>query len=123
MSFLHVSLRHARTRAALAAAGALTAAAGGVLATAAPASATTDPFALLRQCESSGRYSINTGNGYYGAYQFDVQTWRGLGLSGLPSNAAPAVQDAAARTLQAQRGWSPWPGCSAKMHLSSYSVV
>ena len=26
----------------------------------------------------------NTGNGFYGAYQFSQQTWNGLGLSGLP---------------------------------------
>ena len=29
----------------------------------------------LRQCESGGNYAINTGNGYYGAYQYDLQTW------------------------------------------------
>ncbi|MEI7746690.1 MAG: transglycosylase family protein [Actinomycetota bacterium] len=74
-------------------------------------------MAELRQCESSGNYADNTGNGYYGAYQFDLGTWRGLGLSGLPSSAAPEVQDRAAATLQSQRGWSPWPACSAHLGL------
>ncbi len=91
-----------------------------------PASAAgSDDFARLRQCESGGNYSINTGNGYYGAYQFNLGTWRGLGYSGLPSSASPATQDAAAITLQAQRGWSPWPACSRKLGLygrSSTSV-
>src|SRR4051794_19030371 len=86
----------------------------------APAGAATrDDFARLRQCESGGDYSINTGNGYYGAYQFNLRTWRGLGYSGLPSDAAPATQDRAAATLQSQRGWSPWPACSRKLGLGS----
>jgi hypothetical protein len=82
-----------------------------------PASAASDDFARLRQCESGGNYSINTGNGYYGAYQFNLGTWQGLGYSGLPSSASPATQDAAAITLQAQRGWSPWPSCSRQLGL------
>jgi len=28
-------------------------------------------LARLRQCESTDRYAVNTGNGFYGAYQFD----------------------------------------------------
>ena len=68
-------------------------------------------------CESSGNYATNTGNGYYGAYQFNLATWRGLGYTGLPSNAAPAVQDQAAQKLYDQRGWQPWPACSAKLGL------
>ncbi|MBO0892943.1 MAG: transglycosylase family protein [Acidimicrobiales bacterium] len=74
-------------------------------------------FAELRQCESSGNYATNTGNGFYGAYQFDLQTWHGLGYGGLPSDAPPAVQDQAAETLQAQRGWEPWPTCSRLLGL------
>jgi hypothetical protein len=76
-----------------------------------------DTWAQLRMCESSGRYSVNTGNGYYGAYQFDLRTWHGLGYPGLPSDASPAVQDEAAQKLYQQRGWQPWPACSAKLGL------
>ncbi len=75
-------------------------------------------WARLRQCESGGNYRINTGNGYYGAYQFDLRTWRSVGYSGYPHKASPATQDAAARKRQAQRGWAPWPACSAKLGLS-----
>ncbi|HVU73312.1 MAG TPA: transglycosylase family protein [Mycobacteriales bacterium] len=74
-------------------------------------------LAALRGCESSGRYSTNTGNGFYGAYQFDIGTWRGLGLSGLPSSAEPDLQDAAASALEQDRGWEPWPACSAHLGL------
>ena len=76
-----------------------------------------DAWAQLRMCESSGNYATNTGNGYYGAYQFNLATWQGLGYTGLPSNAAPAVQDAAAQKLYNARGWQPWPACSAKLGL------
>jgi hypothetical protein len=84
--------------------------------------ATANDFARLRQCESGGNYRINTGNGYYGAYQFDLRTWRGLGYSGRPHEASPGTQDAAARELQAQRGWQPWPACSRKLGLGRHEV-
>jgi resuscitation-promoting factor RpfA len=78
---------------------------------------TPSTWAQLRACESSGNYAVNTGNGYYGAYQFDAQTWHGLGYPGLASNAPPAVQDQAAQRLYQSRGWQPWPACSAKLGL------
>ncbi len=62
----------------------------------------------LRTCESGGNYATNTGNGYYGAYQFDLGTWASVGGTGLPSNASPATQDALAYKLWQQRGWTPW---------------
>jgi LysM repeat protein len=66
-------------------------------------------FASIRQKESGGNYAINTGNGYYGAYQFDLGTWQSVGGSGLPSNASPAEQDMRAQMLYERRGCSPWP--------------
>ena len=65
----------------------------------------------LRQCEASGNYLVNTGNGYYGAYQFDQPTWESVGGTGRPHWAEPVVQDARARLLSARRGWQPWPIC------------
>lgn len=76
-----------------------------------------DAFARLRQCESGGNYQDNTGNGYYGAYQFSADTWHGLGYSGLPSEASPEVQDEAAHRLRDRSGWSQWPACSRKLGL------
>jgi hypothetical protein len=75
-------------------------------------------WAALRQCESGGNYADNTGNGYYGAYQFAAGTWHGLGYTGLPSAASPAVQDQAARQLQARSGWGQWPACSRRLGLT-----
>jgi hypothetical protein len=71
----------------------------------------------LRVCESGNRYHINTGNGYYGAYQFDRGTWRGLGYRSRPDRARPKYQDAATVKLHNKRGWRPWPACARKMHL------
>lgn len=81
--------------------------------------ASSDDFARLRQCESGGNYAINTGNGFYGAYQFDRRTWQGLGYPGTADQAAPSTQDDAAARLQAARGWQPWPACSRKLGLGS----
>jgi hypothetical protein len=71
----------------------------------------------LRECESGDNYQTDTGNGFYGAYQFAASTWSGLGLSGLASQAPYWVQDEAAQRLQAQYGWKPWPACSAALGL------
>jgi resuscitation-promoting factor RpfA len=76
-----------------------------------------DDFGALRMCESSGNYAIDTGNGYYGAYQFDLPTWEGLGFTGLPNLNNPATQDAAAYKLYDERGWAPWPTCSVRLGL------
>jgi hypothetical protein len=74
-------------------------------------------WAELRACESGGNYAEDTGNGYYGAYQFALSTWEGLGFSGLPSDAPPGVQDEAAQELQAAYGWDQWPACAAELGL------
>lgn len=66
-------------------------------------------LARIRQRESGGNYAENTGNGYYGAYQFSLGTWRGVGGTGLPSDASPAEQDMRAQMLYNERGCSPWP--------------
>ena len=78
----------------------------------------TDPvWERLRRCESGGRYDINTGNGFYGAYQFVPSTWRGLGFPGMPHQAPGHMQDAAAQKLQARSGWGQWPACTRKLGL------
>jgi resuscitation-promoting factor RpfB len=82
-----------------------------------PNSIPDETWLALRKCESNNRYDINTGNGYYGAYQFAAGTWKRLGYSGLPHRAAPAVQDEAAKRLQAKAGWGQWPACTRKLGL------
>jgi hypothetical protein len=96
-----------------------------MIGTAAPATAATsdDPWYRLRMCESGGNYGINTGNGYYGAYQFDAGTWHAYGGTGLPHRASPAEQDRVAKRLYQARGWSPWPACSRKLGLREYGAA
>jgi Transglycosylase-like domain len=77
-----------------------------------------NPLAAIRQCESGGNYGADTGNGYFGAYQFNLGTWRSLGFGGLPSAAPPAVQDRAAQELAARRGWGQWPSCARRLGLT-----
>jgi hypothetical protein len=88
----------------------------------ASASSARDDFAALRRCESGGNYAANTGNGYYGAYQFARGTWASLGYRGRPDQAPPAVQDQAAARLQSLTGWSSWPACSKRLGLRSGRV-
>jgi hypothetical protein len=79
------------------------------------ASGHTDPgegaWERLRFCESGGVYTTNTGNGFYGAYQFDLQTWRSMGGDGRPSDATYWEQDIRAKALFWARGAQPWPVC------------
>lgn len=73
-------------------------------------------------------YATNTGNGYYGAYQFEHRTWASVlerAVSGayLPyaaytANVAPVpVQDVAAHQLANERGAQPWGG-RCREHLN-----
>lgn len=68
-------------------------------------------LAAIRSCESGGNYSTNTGNGFYGAYQFTQSTWAGVGGSGSPANASPAEQDRRAAILYSRSGAGQWPVC------------
>ena len=81
------------------------------------ATASGDAWAALAQCESGGNPTTNTGNGYYGMYQFTVGTWRSLGGTGLPSEASAEEQTAMAQRLQARSGWGQWPACASRLGL------
>ncbi|WP_435736886.1 transglycosylase family protein [Cellulosimicrobium sp. PMB13] len=74
-------------------------------------------WSALAQCESGGNPATNTGNGYYGLYQFSLPTWQAMGGSGLPSEASAAEQTQRAQALQAQSGWGQWPACARKLGL------
>ena len=74
-------------------------------------------WAALAQCESGGNPATNTGNGYYGLYQFSLSTWRSVGGTGLPSDASAEEQTARAQALQARAGWGQWPSCTRAMGL------
>lgn len=69
----------------------------------------------IADCESSGDWSINTGNGYYGGLQILPSTWRAYGggrYAELPHRASKAQQIAVAEAIRAGQGWGAWPVCS-----------
>ncbi|MGH3326710.1 MAG: transglycosylase family protein [Streptomycetales bacterium] len=75
----------------------------------------------LANCESSGDWHINSGNGFYGGLQFVQSTWEGYGgLNYAPRAdlATKAEQIAIAEKVQASQGWGAWPSCSAEIGLS-----
>jgi LysM repeat protein len=65
----------------------------------------------VAQCESGGNPRAVNPAGYYGLFQFDLQTWRSVGGSGNPAKASAAEQLMRAKKLYAQRGAQPWPVC------------
>jgi uncharacterized protein YgiM (DUF1202 family) len=71
----------------------------------------------LAMCESSGNWSINTGNGFYGGLQFTLRTWHGFGGTGMPNKASRTEQITVAERVLATQGWVAWPACSTKLGL------
>ena len=65
----------------------------------------------IAACESGGNPGANTGNGFYGKYQFTLSTWQSVGGSGNPASASEAEQNKRAALLYARAGASPWPVC------------
>ena len=109
----------ARNVARMAVAGAVVAT---PIAVSAPANAA--DWDSLAQCESSGNWSANTGNGFSGGLQFTQSTWKAYGGGQYASNAKDASREeqiqVAEKVLQAQ-GTKAWPGCSSKTSWSSGS--
>lgn len=75
-----------------------------------------DIWYQLALCESGANPNTNTGNGFYGAFQFMASTWNNF-RPGLPTDYSYAEQLAVAKQLQAQSGWGQWPHCAASLGL------
>lgn len=108
-----------RLKAAKARSGVVYAAAGPVY-----GANTGDLWYRLRVCESGNDYAKNTGNGYYGAYQFSDATWDAWNTGYARADLAPpAVQDATVyKNVMAASGgfYTQHPGCAAKLGLPKY---
>ena len=65
----------------------------------------------IAACESGGNPGTNTGNGFYGKFQFTLETWQSVGGTGNPAAASEAEQNKRAAILYAREGASPWPVC------------
>jgi len=75
------------------------------------APATPAHLEAIAACESGGNPATDTGNGFYGKYQFVQSTWESVGGTGNPAAASEAEQDKRAAMLYAREGASPWPVC------------
>ena len=78
----------------------------------------------LAQCESGGRWHINST--YDGGLQFSPSTWRGYGGGKFASHAYKAKrwqQVAIAERVLRGQGWGAWPACSAKLGLTRSHAV
>ena len=102
---LRAELRQSRRELRRAQQAAATPAAAGANTTAPP------HLEAIAACESGGNPSTNTGNGFYGKYQFTASTWASVGGTGNPAAASEAEQNRRAAMLYAREGSSPWPVC------------
>ncbi|MFF8466801.1 transglycosylase family protein [Streptomyces griseus] len=72
-------------------------------------------------CESSGDWSVNTGNGYYGGLQFSGSTWAAYGGTQYAPRADLATRDqqiAIAEKVLDGQGPGAWPTCSVPAGLT-----
>ncbi|WP_433333581.1 transglycosylase family protein [Spirillospora sp. CA-294931] len=71
-------------------------------------------WAGLAKCESGGNPRAVNPAGYYGLYQFSMQTWSSVGGKGRPSDASPGEQTYRAQMLYKKvngRWQGQWPNC------------
>ncbi|NMI02241.1 transglycosylase family protein [Pseudonocardia acidicola] len=102
--------------------------AGAPFVIAAPAAnaATDATWDRVAQCESSGNWSINTGNGFQGGLQFTPSTWAGFGGAQFAPSANLATRDqqiTVAERVLAVQGWGAWPVCSVKAGATGEGVT
>lgn len=87
---------------------------------AAPSVAGGSVWDSLAQCEATGNWSINTGNGYSGGLQFSPSTWLAYGGGDYAPEAWMASREQqidVATRVQAAQGWGAWPACTAKLGI------
>ena len=98
----------------------------GFLGVSLPASAApTSTWDAVADCESSGDWSINTGNGYYGGLQFLQSTWEaygGLAYAQRADLATKEQQIAVAEATLAGQGWEAW-ACASIVGASGEADV
>jgi nucleoid-associated protein YgaU len=80
------------------------------------ASADSVNWTAIANCESSGNWAADTGNGFYGGLQFTQSTWDAYGGDQYASSAnlaSEADQITVAESVLAGQGIGAWPVCGA----------
>ncbi|MCL3997209.1 transglycosylase family protein [Streptomyces lavenduligriseus] len=78
-------------------------------------------WSKVAACESSGDWSVNTGNGYYGGLQFTRSTWEAYGGTRYAPRAdlaTRAEQIAVAEKVLDAQGPGAWPACAPRAGLA-----
>ena len=91
--------------------GVVGAAVAGPLVTGIARAASVDTWERVAECESSGNWSINTGNGYYGGLQFSQSSWEAAGGTRYAPRADLATKEeqiATAERLLEMQGPGAW---------------
>ena len=120
------SMTHALRRSVRGGAVVLGAAAIGIGVLAAPAAAGHYDWTAVAQCESGGRWNVNTGNGYYGGLQFSSPTWLGHGGGDFAPRAdlaSPAQQVEVAERVLLTQGAGAWPTCGRQLRPGTTAAV
>ncbi|WP_433798445.1 transglycosylase family protein [Actinomycetospora sp. CA-084318] len=94
--------------------GPLALAALGAVAAPAAQAAPSVNWDAIAQCESSGNWAANTGNGFSGGLQFTPSTWKAFGGTGQAHNASREEQIAVAERVLDGQGIGAWPVCGKK---------
>ncbi|MGW2670240.1 LysM peptidoglycan-binding domain-containing protein [Streptomyces sp. NPDC001272] len=84
------------------------------------------PWDCVADCESSGRWAVNTGNGFYGGLQFRQPTWvehGGLGYAARADLATREQQIRVAEEVVGTQGWEAWPVCAKRYGLAGRTHV
>lgn len=94
--------------------------------------ATASEWDRTAQCESSGNWAINTGNGFYGGLQFTQQTWAAYGGLAFAARADLATKEqqitVAERVLRtgwngnSPQGKGAWPVCGVGLSQTPYGT-
>lgn len=76
-----------------------------------------EQISYLGSCEAGMDPAKNTGNGFYGAFQFSYGTWQNMGTGYERADLAPleVQKDAVQRLLTRSSIFTQFPGCSRKM--------
>ncbi|MDO0909967.1 transglycosylase family protein [Streptomyces sp. DT2A-34] len=80
-----------------------------------------DTWNKVAACESTNRWHVNTGNGYYGGLQFAQSTWEAYGGTRYAARADLATKDqqiAVAEKVLDGQGPGAWPQCSVRAGLT-----
>ncbi|GAA4879857.1 transglycosylase family protein [Kitasatospora terrestris] len=93
----------------------------GLVAATSASAAPVSTWDKVAQCESTGDWSINTGNGFYGGLQFTSSTWAAYGgtqYAPQANQATKAQQISVAEKVLADQGPGAWPVCSVQAGLT-----